>query len=52
MEIGKAAIIAAKVNRLAGHYARPTPATQVIEIIRMIPEALKKILQEKVTATK
>jgi hypothetical protein len=49
MEIGKAAIIAAKVNRLAGHYARPTPATQVIEIIRRIPEALEEILQEKVT---
>jgi hypothetical protein len=49
MEIGDAAIAAAKVNRLAGHYARPTPATQVIEIIRQIPRALEEILQEKVT---
>jgi len=49
MEIGDAAIAAAKVNRLAGHYARPTPATQVIEIIRQIPGALEEILQEKVT---
>lgn len=52
MEIGNAAIVAAKVNRLAGHYARPTPATQVIEIIQQIPEALEEILQEKAAATK
>jgi hypothetical protein len=45
MEISKAAIIAAKVNRLAGYYARPTPATQVIEIIRHIPAALEEILR-------
>ena len=49
MEISDAAIIAAKVNRLAGHYARPTPATQVIEIIHHIPGALEEILQEKAT---
>lgn len=49
MEISKAAIVAAKANRLAGYYARPTPATQVIEIIRQIPGALEEILQEKVT---
>ncbi|MDA3835695.1 MAG: hypothetical protein PF495_20175 [Spirochaetales bacterium] len=47
MEINNAAIVAAKANRLAGYYARPTPATQVIEIIQHIPKALKKILQEK-----
>jgi len=47
MKIEDAAIAAAKVNRLAGYYARPTPATQVIEIIREIPKALEKILQEK-----
>ena len=49
MEIGDAAIAAAKVNRLAGHYAKPTPATQVMEIIHHIPGALEEILQEKVT---
>ncbi len=49
MEISKAAIVATKANRLAGYYARPTPATQVIEIIRRIPGALEEILQEKVT---
>ncbi|RZB30472.1 MAG: hypothetical protein SRB1_02752 [Desulfobacteraceae bacterium Eth-SRB1] len=52
MEISKAAIVAAKANRLAGYYARPTPATQVIEIIRQIPGALEEILEEKVAATK
>lgn len=50
--IRKACIIAAKTNRLAGHYAKPTPATQVMEIIRRIPGALEEILQKKVTATK
>lgn len=47
MGISNAAIVAAKANRLAGYYARPTPATQVIEIIRRIPKALEEILQEK-----
>ncbi|MCK5541429.1 MAG: sugar kinase [Desulfobacterales bacterium] len=46
MKIPKAAKIAAKVNRLAGYYANPTPATQVDEIIKCIPIALKKILKE------
>lgn len=52
MEISNAAIVAAKVNRLAGYYARPTPATQVIEIIEQIPRALKEILLEKAVLTK
>jgi len=46
MKISKAAGIAAKVNRLAGFFARPTPATQVGEIIRHIPQALEKVLKE------
>jgi hypothetical protein len=46
IEVKEAAIIAAKVNRLAGHYANPTPATQVMEIIQQIPMALKEILNE------
>jgi len=46
MEIMKASTVAAKANRLAGHYAQPTPATQVMEIIRQIPKALEKILNE------
>ncbi|OPX20865.1 MAG: sugar kinase [Desulfobacca sp. 4484_104] len=38
--IDQAAIMAAQVNRFAGHHAHPTPATQVAEIIRHIPAAL------------
>lgn len=45
-EINEAAVIAAKTNRLAGHYTKPTPATQVIEIIYHIPKALEKVLHE------
>lgn len=45
MKIPKAAAIASKVNRLAGVYAAPTPATQVSEIIQQIPAALEKILK-------
>ena len=39
-----AAILAAKVNRLAGLYANPTPATQVFDIIRQIPRAMEALL--------
>lgn len=46
MEVAKAAIIAARVNRLAGSYAKPTPATQVMDIIQHIPTAFAKILSE------
>jgi len=34
------------VNRIAGSLANPTPATQVLEIIRRIPEALKILREE------
>ncbi len=46
MEVSKAAIVAAKANRLAGYYARPTPATQVMEIVLHIPKALEEILSK------
>jgi ADP-dependent NAD(P)H-hydrate dehydratase / NAD(P)H-hydrate epimerase len=46
IQISKAAKIAAKVNRIAGFNAKPTPATQVGEIIRHIPQALEKVLKE------
>lgn len=46
IETREAAVIAAQVNRLAGSFAKPTPATQVIEIIRHIPEALEEILHK------
>ena len=42
-----ASIQAARVNRLADSLARPTPATQVYEIIRHIPQALNRVLTEK-----
>lgn len=47
MEIGKASILAAKANRLAGFLASPTPATQVLEVINRIPEALGKIIPKE-----
>lgn len=46
MEISEAAIIAARANRLAGYYAKPTAATQVREIASYIGGALKEILAE------
>jgi len=45
-EIKAAAVLAARINRVAGHLAQPTPATQVLEIIRRIPAALKIVLEE------
>lgn len=44
--IPEAAALAARINRLAGHYANPTPATQVMELIRHIPKATKRILEQ------
>ena len=46
IEVKEATVIAARVNRLAGHYAKPTPASQVTEIIQQTPRALKEILNE------
>lgn len=46
MHIEEAAILAARTNRLAGSYAHPTPATQVMEIIRYIPAALEFCMKE------
>ncbi len=44
MTIEDAAVVAMKTNRLAGQYAHPTPATQIIEVIHYIPQALSTIL--------
>jgi NAD(P)H-hydrate repair Nnr-like enzyme with NAD(P)H-hydrate dehydratase domain len=38
------AVLAAKVNRLAGLYANPTPATQVLDLIKHIPRAIADVL--------
>jgi len=46
MEISEAATVAARANRLAGYYAKPTAATQVAEIVSYIPGALEEILAE------
>lgn len=44
--VEEAAFLAARVNRLAGLYANPTPATQVMELIRHIPRAMAEVLKE------
>ena len=49
MAIPKAAKIAAQANRIAGFHAAPTPATQIIEVIREIPRALAQVLKEDET---
>jgi len=46
IEVKEAAALAARANRLAGQMARPTPATQVMDIVRQIPAALEHILKE------
>jgi ADP-dependent NAD(P)H-hydrate dehydratase / NAD(P)H-hydrate epimerase len=43
MEIREAAMAAMRVNRLAGRHCRPTPATQVADIIAHIPGAFREI---------
>jgi len=45
MDTKEAATVAMKTNRLAGAYARPTPSTQIIDIISHIPKALEDTLQ-------
>lgn len=39
----RAAILAARANRLAGALCRPTPATQIVELVRQIPNALQSL---------
>ncbi len=46
LELTDAAILASLANRWSGHYADPSPATQVIELIEKIPQALVKVLSE------
>jgi len=47
MDIKTASAKAALVNRLAGFYAKPTPATQIYEIIKQIPRALSEVFKDK-----
>jgi len=46
-DIVPGAILAARVNRMAGYLAQPTPATRLEEMVRHIPAALKLILEEQ-----
>lgn len=41
-----AAILAARSNRWAGYYSNPSPATQVVELIDVVPQALSNVLDE------
>ena len=41
-----AAIVSAKANRWSGHYADPSPSTQVVELIEKIPQALTEVLNQ------
>jgi hypothetical protein len=47
METLEAAVLAARINRLAGHYACPTPASQVMEMIEHIPRAIEETLETR-----
>jgi ADP-dependent NAD(P)H-hydrate dehydratase / NAD(P)H-hydrate epimerase len=44
--VKEAAVLAARINRLAGHLTRPTPATQVMDIVRHLPSALEQVLKQ------
>jgi len=46
LELQEAAIVAAKANRMAGKYARPTPATRVNKIIEQFPVVFERHLCE------
>ena len=46
MKIPEAAHTAARINRLAGFNAAPTPATQILDIIAQIPKAAETVLKE------
>ena len=45
MKTLEAAILAARINRLAGHYANPDAASQVTEMIAYIPGAMEEVLK-------
>lgn len=45
-QITEAATLGARANRWCGHYAAPTPATQIIDLINIIPLALSRVLKE------
>lgn len=40
----EAAVLAARANRWTGYYVDPNPATQVIQLVDKIPQALSKVM--------
>ena len=46
MDIKESMINASKINRQAGYYAQPTPATQIYDITKHISRALDKVLRD------
>jgi ADP-dependent NAD(P)H-hydrate dehydratase / NAD(P)H-hydrate epimerase len=42
LDVGHAAVLAAKANRLMGEFSNPNPSTKVWEMLSNIPEALKE----------
>jgi len=46
MPVPEAATAAARINRIAGCLAEPTPASQIFEIIRHIPKAMETALRK------
>jgi hypothetical protein len=50
METLEAAVLAARINRLAGHLAHPSPASQVMEVIGRIPAAMDELVERERTA--
>jgi len=48
MDVEEAAVMAMMTNRRAGALARPTPATQITDIINCIPQAFQSVCDERV----
>ncbi len=46
LELSRAALVAARANRLAGQSLEPTPASQIAEMIEHLPRALEQALQQ------
>ena len=46
-DIRRSCIMAARISRLAGQLADPDPGTQVADIIRQIPNAMKAVMNSK-----
>ena len=51
LELTEAAVMAALANRWSGYYADLSPATQVVELIEKMPQALDKVLNEHKNTT-